>query len=526
MRRPIPVLILLLASLTSACLTGGGSPRPAVVAPQPPPAGGGELVTFEIFVHDMTAPDRGLGGVAATCGGETRTTNGDGTAHFDVETGRQLDCRFTRDGYDPQTASAVPGLDARLSTWMHRTFTPAAALHPLHVEPNRRWFGTAAGRFDYREYSAFALQGMLQAGQDDAVRENLRGARAMGFTVARVFLAYRYNGPPAGPDQPIFYPALDRLLALAAAEGMYLRLTFIAASEPWGGVWHPDRRDIWSGSVRAGGEAFAVAVARHVCGQPHVLGELANEPGQIGMRDSFDELVSLGRQVKAACPSLLLGGGAVDGPNDQDPRLAVAPFDYVDAHIERRAEVGGFEWVKRSGEYALIDQEHLPTSWRGPFISGEPINFVEGKAGDTEPSPAVAFAYAAVSRARQFNTNYHFDGGLYGRLPEPRGAESVRCYHAALDAYPMTTDGKWRGHWGLAAGDYWRDVWPNSDGTREVEDHIRRGRGPWRAFGSGPYSVVFPQPAGWSWREHLDAPAERLAECSGGDFSAAVYRRQ
>lgn len=402
--------------------------------------------------------------------------------------------------------------------------TPVLA--PITVESNKRWFSYGGQRLDFREYSNFAALGLIQHGREAEVRENFRGAKGMGFTVARVFLAYRYDGPHAGPDQPNFYPSLQRLLDIAAQEGMLLRLTYIAATEPWGGVWHPDRRDIWSGSVRAGGEQFVREVSAWLCGRGGILTELANEPGQIGMRDSFDELHALGVEVMRACPTEVLGGGAVDGPNDQDARLARAPFAYVDAHIERRQDVRGFEWVKRSGEYTLIDQDHLPTSWRGPFVSGEPINFVEGKNGDAEQSASVAFAYAAVSRARQFNTNFHFDGGLYGRLPEPRTLEAVQCYHAALDAFPMLTDRKWRGHHGQAAGDFWNDLWPNTDDAREVERHIADGRGPWRAFGTGPYSVLFPEPEGWDFVRQQEAPHDRLATCSGGEFQASIYRRR
>lgn len=403
-----------------------------------------------------------------------------------------------------------------------------STLGHVGVEDNKRWFRTETGRLDYREYTAFSLLGQLQHGDEGSVRANLQGMRQRGFTVARVLVTYRYNGPWAGPEQPNFYPSLDRLLQIAGEEGMYVRLVYIGGLDSWGGVWDPVRRtDIFKGSVRAGAEAFVREITGHVCGRPGLLIELANEPGQIGMRDSFHLLQAMGHEVNAICPSLIQGGGAVDGPNDQDIRLAVPPFDYVDAHIERRTGVRGFEWVKRSGEYALIDQD-LSNGWRGPFISGEPINFVEGRSNDAEQSPSVAFAYAAVSRARHYNTNFHYDGGLYGRLPEERTNESVRCYHAALDAFPMATDGKWRGHWGLAAGDYWQNVWPDTDDIRGVEDHVARGLGPWRAFGAGIFSVLFPEPEGYNYQVAVEGgvAVERVASCDAGAFQASVYRRR
>jgi hypothetical protein len=398
---------------------------------------------------------------------------------------------------------------------------PVVDLAPLEVEDNRRWFRVRGGdRFDWREISAFGRLGQVQAGRDDLAREGMRQNRALGFTLERVFVVNPIAPWQSGPDRPSFWQALTRLLAIAAEEGMRLRLTFIAASEPWGGVWHPDRRDIWSGSVRAGGEQFAVELAIFLIGVPHVVGELANEPGQIGMRDSFDELVALGRKVKAVNPGLLLCAGAVDGPNDQDTRFCVEPFDYCDAHIERRSDVGGFEWVKRSGEYALIDQDHVGK--RMPFVSGEPINFAEGRSGDVDTSPSVAFAYGAVSRARQYSTCFHYDGGLRCEAPGPLALEHIRAYMAALDAFPMRTGSKWRGHWSQS---YFRQVWPSHDDPPTVERHLRDGRGPWRVFGCDEFAVGFPEPKGWNWPANVTAPAERVATCQAGTFAASVYRR-
>jgi len=304
---------------------------------------------------------------------------------------------------------------------------------------------------------------MIQAGQEDEVRANLRGAREMRFTVARVILAYTGVDPrESGPHRPNFFPSLDRLLAIAEEEGMYLRLTYLGGLGAWGATWDPARReDKFSGAYRAGAESFVRDVTRHICGRPGLVAELVNEPLQTGFRSSFAALVALGREVKAICPTLLLSGGSVDGPNEGDTSFAVEPFDFVDAHLNRLTGVGGFEWVKRSGEQPLIDQEHVGK--RMPFLSGEPINFEDGRGGDVERSPSVAFAYGAVSRARQYLVNYHFDGGLYGRLPGAAAAEHVRCFHAALDAFPMTTEAKWRGHW---AESYFRQVHARGRGSR------------------------------------------------------------
>ena len=411
---------------------------------------------------------------------------------------------------------------------------PPVTLTRLSVDGRKRWFTTEAGFFDYREVSAFSLLSRLLAGETDYVREYLAAMRGYGFTVVRVILTldgdYWVGGNPLGrsfrcaPDMPGYWQGLDRLADLTAEAGLYLRAVFVGAVEPFGGVWHSDRRDVWSGSVRERGEAFVVEAAQRLAGRVHVIGELANEPGQIGMRESFDELIALGRKVKAVAPLMLLGGGAVDGPNDNDTRLCVQPFDYVDAHIERRMGVGGFEWVKRSGEYATIDAEHQPVKM--PFISGEPVNFGEWRAddrnGDVERSPSVAFAYGGVSRARQYNTCFHYDGGLWTTMPELATVESIRAYMAALDAFPMLTDDKWRGHWSQS---YWRQVWPAKDDIDVVERHLNERRGPWRVFGCGPYCIAFPSAKDWNWQADLTSPAQQLASSTAGVYGAGIYRK-
>lgn len=402
-----------------------------------------------------------------------------------------------------------------------------STLTRLRVESNLRWFANDAGRFDWREVSCFALVGMVVAGRVDEARALLRWLRSAGFTVVRVFLTNPIEPYIARPDRDGFWQALDTAVALCADEGLYCRGSIINMTEPWGGIWYPDRRDVWSGSVKAGGDAFAVECAQRLAPQPHVVLELANEPGQIGMRDSFGDLIALGRKVKAVAPDTLLCAGAVDGPNDQDTTFACDPFDFCDAHIERRMAVRGFEWVKRSGEYALIDQHAVAKPM--PFVSGEPANLGEarrdGRNDDVEPSPSVAFAYGAVSRSRQYNACFHYDGGLYGTIPKPETEPCVRAFMAALDAFPMLTGGKWRGHWGQSGGDYWRDTWAPTDNTDEVERHIAEGRGPWRAFGCHAYSVVFPEPENWNWQRSAELPVERVAHCADGAFAAGVYRR-
>lgn len=434
---------------------------------------------------------------------------------------------------------SAPGLRPWLMAslvWAAVTGTGATRQPPLpalHVEANARWFATADGkRFDYREITAFSLLSRLLAGEEAYVRDHLRMVKRLGFTVVRVILTLDgdyWTTTPMGrplrsaPDMPGYWEALDTLARVTAEEGVYLRAVLIGAVQPFGGVWHADRRDVWSGAVQERGERFAIEAATRLSSHPHVILELANEPTEIGMRDSVDDLVALGRAVKARAPRTLVGGGALGGAGDR-PALAAAPFDYIDAHLARDMGVGGFAWVAESGDHGAVDQGRA--SRRMPFISGEPVNFgewrLDGRNDDVERSPAVAFAYAAMSRVRQFNTNFHYDGGLWTTPPKPETLAAITCYMTALDAIPMLTGTRWRGG---DADAYWKPLWPDSDAPAVAEAHVRRGLGPWRIFGTGPYSVAFPEPRGWDWRAGLTAPAERLAGCTEAVFGASVYRR-
>lgn len=406
---------------------------------------------------------------------------------------------------------------------------PSGPLTRLRVEDNRRYFANDAGRFDWREISAFSLLSRLLTGEDDYVRSWLQKRRAEGFTITRVILTldggYWHDQCPAGrsfrcaPDMAGYWGSLESLARMHADAGLYMRVCFLGALEPFGGVWHPDRRDVYEGSVRTKAEQFVVEAAQLLHSHAHVVGELANEPTEIGMRNTWDNgaLVSLGQKVKAVAPSMLLCGG-----ESNDARGVCAPFDFADAHLDRSRGVEGWQWVKRSGEQHVIDQDVMP------FVSGEPINMgenrVDGRTGDVEPQPSVCFGVAAVSRSRRMGgVCFHWDGGLWTTEPQDITQRCLAAWHAGFNAFPMLTDSVWRGHW---AESYWkRAEWPENDDPDAVTDHVRREVGPWRAFGCGPYSIVFPCGQGWDYTHGLSGPATQIAEQTDGAFKSAVYRR-
>lgn len=399
---------------------------------------------------------------------------------------------------------------------------PAPEMSRLVVESNRRYFANAQGRFDWREVSRFSCLARLMRGEHGIVRELLRADKAIGFTMTRQIITLwgdYWSDFLQGPKMPGYFAGLHDLVQMHQQEGLYVRICILGALDWAGGTWEADRRDFYTGDVRRQCEAFALEVARQLAPYPNVVLEIANEPTQIGMRDSWPAIVSLGHQIKALAPNTLLCGG-----EDNDGRGLVAPFDFADAHLSRDMGVAGWQWIKRSGEHPVIDQTIMP------FVAGEDVNMGEGRrdgrTGDVESQPANCFGAAAVHRSRRIGGQcFHWDGGLWSTPMQPITVACANAWHDGLDAFPMLMDNLWRGHWGVSRGDYWRDVWPNSDDLREVEAHIQSRRGPWRAFGCGPVSVVFPMPKNWDYRANLDAPAELVAINTDGTYDCAVFRR-
>jgi hypothetical protein len=388
-----------------------------------------------------------------------------------------------------------------------------------------RWFASPSGLFDYREVSAFALYSLwLQKrfGEVDAFLSSM----APYATALRVVLTldgdfWTGRGYRCAPDMAGFYEELPAFAMHCESRGFYVRFCLVGAIEPFGGTWFPDRRDIWTPDLDARVRAYIERAVPAIGLAPNALIEIANEPGQIGLRESFDRVKGWGRLAKRLAPHLLMNVAAVDGPNDGDTSFIEAPADFVDTHIYRMKEYrsgdgwNGWLWVKRSSEHGVLDNDRMPA------ISGEPINFGSagtGGHGDVEASPAIAFAYGATSRLRRYLTNFHFDDGLWCRPPN---AETIACldgWKRGLDAVPMDFGGGWcNGHHGCSPWE--TSNFPTSD---EVRDH----NGPVRIFGrGGPGNYI-----GASIREVVGhrprprRPVEEIARVEWGGYACAVYR--
>jgi hypothetical protein len=422
---------------------------------------------------------------------------------------------------------------------------PVSPLLPLRVDSDgQRWFRTDAGREPLVEVSAFSLFALIQHGRAQEARDYIRAftARASGLRLQmRVILslggdywtntAERLSGRrlDCGPQLAGAEDALRTLMAMAHEEGVRLRCALFGSPEPFGGVWYPDRRDVWQGSVRATSRAYAHQMARVMAGDSAVMLEIANEPYQIGMRHSIDWIIELGKELRPLIGSMVMNGAPTDGPGSDHPNpMAVAPpFDFSASHLYRLMGVDGMEWVKRSGDGYDID--HALQKHKMPYMSGEPVNFGEprrdGHTGDVEPRLSVALCYGAVSRVRQYNANFHTDCGLWCTLPGPATIASFDAFVQGVESIPQMVGGLWRGH---HPASYWKGgtaLFPAHDDEQTVMAHVTAGRGPWRIYGANRFSVSIAEPLGWDYTKALKPGmrVRRVAYHAGPRVACGVY---
>jgi hypothetical protein len=402
--------------------------------------------------------------------------------------------------------------DQRDSAGIDETFFPSSSLTgggghvggggvPVDVQPvtqvlrrlGNRFF-TADGHtpFDYREISAFALYRRWLNGENlDAYCAYLRGFKV---NVVRVILTlsggwWEARGTNCGPSIPGFYERLTEFTSYLAQQGLYVRYCLIGGLEEFG-VNPPNRGSHYTRDCHHRIMEFVRRVVGSLASAPNVVWEVMNEFNQIGASNAEGEIVEIARLIKSMAPHLV-NLSNMNGPTADDPDFVRSPADFVDSHLERRRGIAGFEWVKRSSESPVVDQDDMP------FLSGEPINFGSPAPGkrdgdDNEPSTAVAFAYGATSRCKKYYCNFHYEGGLDAVLPDAVTEACLGAWTRGLDAIPTGFNGGWcNGHHGCAP--FRSDIYPSHS------DNEDRWRGPIRIFGlsggDGYIGVSIREPA-------------------------------
>ncbi len=411
----------------------------------------------------------------------------------------------------------------------------------LRVEDNKRWFANDAGRFDYREISAFTLYARWLMGQEAHVIEWARKAKAHKANVLRVILTlggdywdempkkWFGHGLPCGPRVPGFYDRLGEFCDAMAAEGLYVRLVV------FGDIHEFVPRHLWPELDRRGDgtdsasknvmREYVRQTVERVKNKENVILEMANEYGNIGFQRQEEFLVECARIAKSIAPATILNLSVKDGAESNNVFWIRRPADFVSSHLERWLNFWELNWIKRSGESDVIDQEHVLDKM--PYLCGEPTNMGDwrrdGRNSDVSQSLAAAFCYGAVSRTRQYNTTFHHDDGLWCAGWGPATDASLDAWRRGLDAIPMLTGDKWRGHW---AHDAWRaDIYPPTDDENDTKHHVQAKRGPFRIFGTHQFAVTIGAPANWDHTKGLNSgrKVKLVDKVVQGEIECAVY---
>ena len=389
---------------------------------------------------------------------------------------------------------------------------------PLRVSPSKRWFMTDLGLFNWREFTAMSLLSHWMQGRQAHVAAWMARAASKRVTILRC--AGSLGGPYWSdtaraltgldltiPNTPETFTAARELTQEAARHGLKVRWFIFGdlhellpdadavSFEDW-----RDRRDVVDGHPhrQTALMRYAETFVRALTFENNVIWEVANEFKNIGFSRSEAFLWRVVDMIRREDPDAMVNLSGIDGADWHDPKFSRRPATYVSAHISRDTGVFWTEWIKRSGEAAVIDSKEMNRDHHQledmPFDSGEPCNFGDlrrdGRNGDVCQSEMAAFAAAAHSRARKHVMCFHHDDGLWCMGWGPDTDRCLDAFNAGLDAIPMSDDRVWRGHW--AEAPFRADAFPTTDDVRAVEKFIQDGRGAFRAVGVGNRGVMFP----------------------------------
>ena len=298
----------------------------------------------------------------------------------------------------PPPAPAPPA--APLAPQPSQNAPAVAKVFPIRVDG--RQFVDAAGKpFDWRGITSFQLAEMIAGGREAEAAAYLDWVKAQDLTVVRVLLMAQHLfelTPEAGRT------ALPKLLDLAQDRGVVVEVVALA-----------DTRD-----VAFDYEAHVREVGRIALEKGNALVELANEPGHETQSDQVHEATFL-QKLAGLLPELVVvalgsfeyGDGFANG-------------DYATTHVPRGDE--GWDHV-----YEVATRADRVAQLNKPVVSDEPIGAgPEYQAGRRDNDPARFAAAAALTRLAGMEATFHYEGGLYSRIPTGPEAESLTAWKAGL----------------------------------------------------------------------------------------------
>lgn len=251
---------------------------------------------------------------------------------------------------------------------------------------------------------------MVAHGREAEAVAYLDWAREHGVTVVRVLSTARHLFVLTPEDGR---RGLPRLLALAGERGLYVEVVALA-----------DTLGLETDAIDAHVRQVGGIAAAH----PNALVEIANEPFHATQHPSLKDRATLARLAALVPEGVLVAHGS-DAPESS------GGGHYVTVHMPR---LDGWDHVR-----ALAEGARLVGLYQRPVVSDEPIGAgARAVAGSRDDSPERFRAAALLTRMTGMHATFHYEGGLYGRLPA--GAERA-CFEAWKDAWALLPDDIERG---------------------------------------------------------------------------------
>jgi hypothetical protein len=149
--------------------------------------------------------------------------------------------------------------------------------------------------------------------------------------------------------------------------------------------------------------------------------ELANEPGHETQSDQVHEATFLTKIAGLLPESLVVALGSFEYGD------GFADGDYATTHVPRGDE--GWDHV-----HEVATRAERIAQLQKPVVSDEPIGAgPEYQPGRRDSDPARFAAAAALTRLAGMEATFHYEGGLYSRIPAGPEAESLTAWKAGLE---------------------------------------------------------------------------------------------
>ena len=296
----------------------------------------------------------------------------------------------------PETAAPAPP-----AAEQQPVTAPSTVTFPISVDG--RQFVDAAGKpFHWRGITSFQLAEMIASGREAEAAAYLDWAKSQALTVVRVLLMAQHLfelTPEEGRR------VLPRLLDLAKERGIAIEIVALA-----------DTRD-----VKIDYEAHVREVGRIAMEKGNAFVELANEPGHPTQSDQVHEAAFLQKLAALLPEPLVVALGSLEYGD------GFAGGDYATTHVPRGDE--GWDHV-----FEVATRAERVARSNKPVVSDEPIGAgPEYQAGRRDNAPARFAAAAALTRLTGMEATFHYEGGLYSRIPTGPEADSLSAWKAGLE---------------------------------------------------------------------------------------------